>query len=303
MTAASLHRLEGLEPDNLLVFLALLGLLRALESDDRERAKDGKLRPRAAWDSDTPPLRVRLSLARAITTEEVTASAARGLEALTAVYEFDGRKDLNHSRKECRALLEQEETAAHLDARERIDLLAALMSDGALKDDRKEPIDPTPLCLLFGQGHQHFLDRLASVPRELVPPSRGGGKTATVVSVSKCLGEALFQAWHRAGTQHGANRLASIGLAALTLVPKMRGGRVRPSIVGGASGADGFSFAWPIWSEPATFAAIRALLAHRDLRKPGALAHLGVDQVMVARRISVGKFMSFSRTRPLLRRE
>ena len=31
MTAAKAHRLEGLEPDNLLAFLALLGLLRALE--------------------------------------------------------------------------------------------------------------------------------------------------------------------------------------------------------------------------------------------------------------------------------
>ena len=30
MTAAMQHRLEGLEPDNLLAFLALLGLLRAL---------------------------------------------------------------------------------------------------------------------------------------------------------------------------------------------------------------------------------------------------------------------------------
>ena len=44
-------RLEGLEPDNLLAFLALLGLLRALE------ASRPTWQPRAAWDVDNPPLR------------------------------------------------------------------------------------------------------------------------------------------------------------------------------------------------------------------------------------------------------
>ena len=33
MTAKTRHRLNGLEPDNLLAFLALLGLLRALQKD------------------------------------------------------------------------------------------------------------------------------------------------------------------------------------------------------------------------------------------------------------------------------
>lgn len=103
----------------------------------------------------------------------------------------------------------------------------------------------------------------------------------------------------KAGTQHGANRLAVVGLATLTLVPETRGGRVRPRIIGGEHGVNGFTFAWPIWHHAATLSAIRALLAHRDLRMPGALKHLGVDEVLVARRISVGKFMNFSRARPL----
>ena len=323
MTAATSHRLDGLEPDNLLAFLALLGLLRALET------ADSTLCPRAAWDIDTPPLRPKLVLARAVTPDEVTENAAEGIEAISACHDFGDRKDLNYSREECRALLDQEARAARLDARERADLLAALMSDAAIKDDKKEPVDPTALCLLFGQGHQHFLDRLASVPRKRVPPPRGKGRKAVGISASECLGEALFQPWHRndptfsfrwdpeedvryalmagdptdtaykPGTQHGANRLAAIGLGALTIVPAMRAGRVRPSNIGGASGSAGFSFAWPIWREPATLLAIRALLAHPDLREIDALAHLGVDQVMVAQRISVLKFMNFSRARPL----
>jgi hypothetical protein len=44
-------RLDGLEPDNLLAFLALLGLLRALDT----RRPDWH--SRAGWDLNQPPLR------------------------------------------------------------------------------------------------------------------------------------------------------------------------------------------------------------------------------------------------------
>ncbi len=323
MTVATSHRLQGLEPDNLLAFLALLGLLRALETADET------LHARAAWDVDTPPLRPRLFFARALTAEELTEGAAKGIDEIAESHDFDGRKDLNHSRAECRALLNQVSDGSSADGRARVDLLAALMSDAAIKDDKKEPVDPTPLCLLFGQGHQHFLERLASVPREPAPPPRGRGRKAVTLSASDCLAEALFQPWRRddptfsfrwdpeedvryalmagdptdaaykARTQHGANRLAAVGLAVLTLVPEMRAGRVRPTIVGGASGAEGFSFAWPIWRDPATLTAIRGLLSHPDLREPDGLKHLGVDLVVVARRVSVGKYMNFSRARPI----
>lgn len=326
MTGTSFHRLDGLEPDNLLAFLALLGLLRALEAVDRDRLDDSLL-PRAAWDVDEPPLRPLLFLRRSASREEIAERAAAGVERSALAHDFDRRKDLNHSRRECRAILEREAAGARFDARERADLIGALMSDAAIKDDKKEPVDPTPLCLLFGQGHQHFLDRLASVPREPAPPPRGKGKSAVALSASGCLNEALFQPWRRddptfsfrwdpeedvryalmagdptdaaykSGTQHGANRLAAIGLAALTLVPEMRAGRVRPSIIGGAFD-ESFSFAWPIWREPASLSAIRALLAHPDLRKSVALAHLSVVHVMVAQRVSTGKFMNFSRARP-----
>lgn len=323
MTASKIHRLEGLEPDNLLAFLALLGLLRALET------VDNTLSPRAAWDTDMPPLKPMLILAKALTPEDVSRIAAQGVEAIAPAHNFEGRKDLNYSRHECRELLKQEAKAARLYSRARADVLSALMSDAAIKDDRKEPIDPTPLCLLFGQGHQHFLERLAGVPKELSPPPRGKGKKAVTVSASQCLHEALFQTWHRndptrsfrwdpeedvryafmagdptdnaykAGTQHGANRLAVIGLNMLTLVPEARAGRVRPSIVGGAFDQLGFSFAWPIWRDPATLSSIRALLAHPGLHAHDGLVHLGVDHVVIARRISVGKFMNFTRARPL----
>lgn len=323
MTAATSHRLDGFEPDNLLAFLALLGLLRALEAADRT------LCPRAAWDLEQPPLRPRLFVSNAVSPDDVAELAAKGVQAVAESHDFSDRKDLNQSRRESREILQQEALGACRNHRDRVDLLAALMSDAAIKNDKRELIDPTPLCLLFGQGHQHFLERLASVPREPAPPPRGKGRNTVAVSASQCLAEALFSPWHRqdstpsfrwdpaedvryalmagdptdpaykTGTQHGANRLAAVGLAALTLAPEMRAGRARPVIVGGSVDSDGFSFAIPIWRDPATLAAIRVLLSHPDLRKPGKLKHLGVDHVVVAQRISVGKFLNFARGRLL----
>jgi hypothetical protein len=37
------------------------------------------------------------------------------------------------------------------------------------------------------------------------------------------------------------------------------------------------------------------MLGHPDLRKIDGLAHLSVDHALTARRISVGKFMNFTR--------
>ena len=329
MSGTRSYRLEGLEPDNLLAFLALLGLLRALDTADRERGQGNRMHARAAWDLDTPPLRPTLYISDRVAPDEMFSEADAGLEMLAASHDFDGRKDLNHTRRECRTMLNEAAMRAGPDARDYADLLAALVTDAAVKES-KPSVDPTPLCLLFGQGHQHFLDRLATVPRTPAPPPRGKRAKAVRLSPMECLHEALFQPWQRsditfsfrwdpeeavryalmagdptdpayqAGTQHGANRLASVGLAALTLVPETRGTRVRPAMIGGASGPDGFSFAWPIWRDPATLAGIRGLLAHPELRQPGGVDHLGVDHVLVARRISVGQFMNFSRARPIM---
>jgi hypothetical protein len=330
MNKSTHHRLVGLEPDNLLAFLALLGLIRTLECTDLRSEPNLRFHPRAYWDLDTSPLRPVLCVARSVTREEITAASSDGLLLLVSAISVGNRKDLNYPRSEVRVMLEQAADAATLSNRDTVDLLACLMSDAAVKPDKKSTdsaIDPTPLCLLFGQGHQHFLERLDKVPADPAPPPRGRNRAAIVLTAAECIAEALFEPWHRndptwsfrwdpeedvryalmagnptdptykGGTQHGANRLAAVGLAALTLVPETRAGRVRPAVLGGTSGADGFSFSWPIWKEPATLSGIRALLGHPELRNSGALMHLGVDHVLTTRRISVGKFMNFTRAR------
>jgi len=323
------HRLTGLEPDNLLAFLALLGLLRSIEAADRDHRETLKLRPRACWDTEIAPLRPVLLLARPIESEEIPLIANEGLSTLASAHRFGGRKDLNYSRTEAREVLETAAYDANSAERDRADLLASLMTDAAIKDDKNfesAVVDPTPFCLLYGQGHQHFMERMAAVPATPAPPKRGRGERT--LSAAECIAEALFEPWHRSdptfsfrwdpqedmryalmagdptdsaykgGTQHGANRLAAIGLAVLTVVPVRRAGRIRPAVIGGSSDSQGFSFRWPVWNRPATLTSIRSLLSHPDLLKTGALGHLGVQFVQTTRRISVGKFMNFTRATP-----
>jgi hypothetical protein len=312
------HRLVGLEPDNLLAFLALLGLLRSLETARPE------WRPRAAWDLDQPPLRPLLVLAEPQAGAQVCEAAANGARVLAEAHTFTAEKpgagsqnDLNYTDRFSRQLLLE---AAVDENREGADLWAALMSDAAARDGR---IEATPLCLLFGQGHQHFLDRLAAVPRAQAPPPRRRGKKMVTLTAEETINEALFQPWTRqdptpgfrwdpaedvryalraddpsgekSTTQHGANRLAALGLRVFTAAPVQRGNRVRLQIIGGSSERD-FALTWPIWRQPASLAAIRAMLSHPDLTNGSTkLAHLGVEQVRRARRINNGRFNNFAR--------
>jgi hypothetical protein len=330
MTSLYPNRLEGLEPDNLLAFLALLGLLRSLEAAEQEQPLSAKLSPKLSWDTNEP-LRPRLHIAQQASQDEIAESAAKGLRILSRHYESNdlNREDLNIARAESRAMLATAAHSAKSRSQEYSDLLTSLMTDAAVKDGKDydaSPIDPTPFCLLFGQGHQHFLERFAGILREDSLPMRGERKTRQKLSLADCIEETLFKPWRRedpstfafrwdpeedvryalmagdptdpaykGGTQHGANCLAVAGLAALTLVPETRAGRTRPAVIGGLYTSQGFSFAWPIWTTPLPLATIRSLLAHPGLRNPADLHYLGIEQVFVARRISVGKFMNFTR--------
>jgi len=186
------HRLEGLEPDNLLAFIALLGLLRALDT------ARPSWRARTAWDLDQPPLRPVLHLAEPQSRDVISRAAAEGISRLAECYVFpaapggnERQLDLNYSTVRARELLIE---AASNEERERADVLAALMCDAAGRDGR---IEATPFCLLFGQGHQHFLERLSQIPRLEAPPRRGRGKAAIELTPAETIAEALFQPWER----------------------------------------------------------------------------------------------------------
>ena len=317
MTERSTYRLAGLEPDNLLAFLALLGMLRTLEH------VRPAWRPRVAWTIDTPPVRPTLTVVAQTTEDEVVAAVADGLADLAGRHDFGELKDLKLSPAETAERLRRAVTRDRYTS----DLWAALASDAAVRDKKKmQEAEPTPLCLLFGQGHMHFMSRLASVPQQSVPPARGSGRSRATIGETDCLREALFESWTRPDatfsfrwdphedvryalratdptdsktketTQHGANRLGGIGLSAVTAVPRLRGTTAQLAVLGGKrERGGGFAFTWPIWRHPISLAAIRSLLGHTGLARLVTWDALGIVELRRARRISVGKFMNFTR--------
>ena len=274
---------------------------------------------------EVPDIRAAALVCRVLRNALMSGYRKAGLEdaipELARYHDFEGLSDLT--------LLPDEATRRlrHIAGSDRYttDLWAALVSDAAITRDGKK-VEPTPLCLMFGQGRQHFLPRLASVPQQTRPPRRGSGRHKSEISETECLREALFAPWKRPDathsfrwdphedvrhalrardptdsktketTQHGANRLAAVGFSVLTVVPERRSGKVRLALLGGGREPDGGpTLDWPIWREPIGLAGIRALLSHPHLDRPETRAALGVVERRRARRISSGKLMNFTR--------
>ncbi len=302
------HTLEGLEPDNLLAVLALLGFLRAIDTVKPE------WRIRAYWSGE--PLRPRIQTRdEDVDQERLLGVAAEGCNKLAEVHEFDGRKDPDYSVAEARVLLETESRSADSRDRRRIDLLSALISDGAAKEDR---VKVTPFCAMFGQGHQHFLERLETVPKGLPPKELAKEKIPPELNSPAMLAAALFQSWERKDrtqsfrwdpqedrryalrfedpssdkglTVHGANRLGALALPLLTSVPVRMRAEIRLSAVAtGWLANGGLAVTWPIWTRAASLKAIVSLLAG------GVTPGFGILGTYQSERISVGKYFSFTR--------
>ena len=299
---ANEHRLDGLEPDNLLAFLALLGLLHALEE------AEPTWRPRVRWSVDEPPLRPLLETRVPVGADDVAEAAERGIAVVVERHEFAALKDLNVTGEEMRSELQaRRDTPAGT-------VWAALGSDAAVKDGGT--VESTPYCTIFGQGHQHFLERLRVVPGFSEPPKRGRGKKARTLTGAETLSEALFEPWERidqtksfrwdpnedvryahrhanpsdgatkAGTQYGANRLAAIAIGCLPAVPVVVGRRVRV-LARGTARRPMLTARWPIWTEGASLAAILAMLDGT------ARVDAAPTRWYRTRRFSQGKFMNW----------
>ncbi len=313
MKARARHRLEGLEPDNLLAFLALLGLLRALEEARPEWC------PRVAWTVDEPPCRPVLHVPEAVDLTGIVDAATEGVRNLSADHELGDVEDVKMSQERAAVLLRQAASTSHRN-RYAADLWAALLSDAVVDKGKTKP---TPLCFL-GAGQTNFLKTFEKVSRLRTPPKRGVGKTVEV-SEADCLRESLFRPWKRLDrtpsfrwdpnedsrhalrwaaptdqketVQHGANRLAAVGLSVLTVVPHLlEDGDVQLRVVGGEH-RRGFTFSWPIWREPVGLAGVRALLSHPHLDRPGTCDALGVVERRRVRRISSGRYGSVTSAR------
>lgn len=321
MTDRSTHRLAGLEPDNLLAFLALLGILRTLEHAHPE------LCARISWTIDEPPVRPELHVAALTTESEIVVAVTRGLNDLAQRHDFNGLRNLRLSQQKAAERLR----AAAISDRYTSDLWAALVSDAVVRDRTKlQEVEPTPLCIQHGQGHQHFMSRLASVPKESPGKATGIDGKPVIIQETDSLHDTIFKPWIRrdlnsssfrwdpqddvryalratdptdrktkAGTQHGANRLAAVGLSVLTVVPRMRAGKVRLNVVGGGEHCRRFAFTWPIWRDPVSLAGIQSLLGHTGLHNAGTREVLGIVELRRTRQIQVDKYKNFTIAEPL----
>lgn len=318
------YALPGLETDNLLGFLALVGLLRALE---RERPS---WFPRAHFEGT--PLQAQLTLMEDVTRENIAAAAAAGCAAHAAFFDFREFSDLTFDGATARRLLSESRANGTAAA-----IMSVLCSDVAVRTDGR--VEPTPLCAMFGQGHQSFLERLKTVSAGVLPRALKDKKNTPDLNSPEFISRALFSPWTRsdvtesfrwdfeedrryamravnpssdaATTEHGANRLAILGMLSFQSAPTVssRGSTVRLSTRGVSRHTKSRRprITWPIWSRPASLEAIHAMLESPDLSQDWPLFDdLGRQSIRQARRvyrITNGKFISYTRAEALTRSE
>lgn len=287
------HELSGLEPDNLLAFLALLGLLRSLETAKPD------WHPRVKWHGSPPS--ANLVIDREVTSDQLAFETDIGVKQIGQWYAvLDGYDDIKFTSEKFRTL---QGTCTN---RIQSQVVCALASDGAIKKDGRQ-IAPTAFCAIFGSGHQHFLKRLRSVPCN---------------GTADDIHSALFETWqylddtpsfrwdpiedrryalqfgdpskNKIGTVTGANRLAAIGFGTLVSVPTTLGLATL-----GLVDKDKHKYVcWPVPNVPTTLAAYLALLAHPDLANPKESFTLyGISAIARAERFQVEKYFNFTRAR------
>jgi hypothetical protein len=304
----------GPEIDNLLGFLCLLGALRALDASRRH------------WFARLyfagVPLRARLVLDVDAARREIVAAVSEGLEIFRPYFRFQ-EQDLTFSAEAARGYLRDARNQGDIPAM----VFSALCSDGAFRADGAR-ILPTPLCAMFGQGHQHFLQRLTNVANGA--PPRSAKTTAADLNDLSRIDQALFGRWTRrdateafrwdfeedrryalrytnpsndpAMTEHGANRLAVVGMLSFQTAPILRGPYTQLAARGVSRGQRSEMYiTWPIWTMPATLETIHSMLDRRELTEEipdlRAFKYAGVIQARRVRRMHVEKFISFSRAK------
>lgn len=309
-SGGTVHELTGLEPDNLLAFLALVGALRAIEHEAPTWA------PRISFAG--PPWRARLHIDREVGPAEIAKTIATACESIAAQFDVEGRSDVKLTPDEFHAYAQKARRAPIPGA-----LAAALAAEHPPRPSGN--VATAPLVMMFGQGHQHFVDRLIAVPRGELPNRFKKLKKKPDMKTPAKIAEALFEPWRRADdadafrwdpeedqryalrfddpssagaalTVHGANRMAAIGFLSFPCAPR----KDPPSVPAVCRDEDGTHFVWPLWRAPLSRAGIEVLLTHPaviggrlDLVRP-----LGVCEIYRATRVVNDKFVNVARARP-----
>jgi len=262
--------LRGFKQNNLLAFLALLGLLKTLDVARPEWDV------RASWVGGMPHLHVTWDVNDA----QIVDAVLEGLKTIGNMMNFRDEdqkpiKTLKITPEKFQAL------QRNLDYNE---IVTALGSDGSI--DKKDGIvEYPPLCMMLGSGKQYFLERLEDAVH--VKPTKKDRHD---------MEDVLFGGWERAEKtqitfrwhpkEHrmhahmsrdpskskkflanvGANRLAAVGFTTYWCVPISKGLGV--TACKKEDGSSGWQIFWPIWRDrKLSLDTILMLMRHPDIKK------------------------------------
>jgi hypothetical protein len=292
--------LVGLMGDNPLAFLASVGALRILSRIWPDREVRLAWRARGSWN---PWLQVN----GACTEEEVVAALASALAGHHLAPEFnDLGADLPVAAPAFVALARRAVAQATPSDRATADYCAAYGSEAYAGDNL---IGDTGLRTMSGAGHQHFLEFMREILRTTTPEDIRSAFFATWTYSDPRPSmrwdpqddrRYALRASDPAGGQspittvRGANALAIEALPCFPTAPANREVKTRAFHYAGSV----FTFCWPIWDTPITLACLTSLLGHAEITEehPGQaiLRPLGVVEVFRARRLTVGRYRSFT---------
>jgi len=317
--------LRGIESDNLLAILSLVGLARLLECSHPEWGTQ------ISWSG--PPWFPRLHIDANISQETLLRAIPESFQLVAPSFAFDAQNIKEITAEDYRVYEETTRKDANsAEAKLRFELLAALGTNSRLPKNLLTPLEPSPLCAIHGQGHQDFLRYLREIAAFCTDP-------ANAQTVTDDLRAMLFSPWNyeraktisdvcrysfrwdprddrrhayqfydptdaREGTWivRGTAYLAIVGFSQFPTVPRGRGGNT----LGFSRGVGGArTLSWPIWRGSVSLRVLRRLLAHQLLDtnskvKRGDLDRLGIIEVMRIERINNGKFLNFTRAKPTL---
>lgn len=297
--------LPGPHAGSLLGFLSVLGLLRSLD------AVEPGWQPMLSWKGQSPCLHTGVQ----VTEQDVDNAAVRGIEEIGHTMKFPEPNPGVEVDK-------FSQWQRDMDA----EVIGAIGSDACLKKD-KDKVETTPLCMMFGSGHQEFLTRLGlatsvghegrqvvleEVHRALFSPWR---YTDTIPKIAMRWDPTEYHPHALQGkdpkseliyTVNGANRLAAVGFISYQCVPTRRG----LSAVSCMDGSGRSSFVlWPVWPQPLSLAAIRTIMRHPsiklvadnkdDLEARRALRAYGIGVVMKAKLFWDDKFKNVTPAEPV----
>lgn len=315
MTSRVDVELAGLDGLNLLGFLAAMGTLVTLDGHPSFPNLRLKWQARRSW-------RPVISSSAAITPTSVVTLLTEQLSRPEMAVPFSldvqgaGTADnLTVSPADYRRYAVRAADTARSDAR-RADFAAAFACD-AIGDEK---IQDTAFRTMSGAGHQHFLKFM----RHLIESTS-----------AEQIQHALFEPWayrddppsmrwdpeddrryalrwkepatDKIRTVRGANRLAIEGLRLFPSVP--RGSRLQTTAFTGERATD-TEITWPLWTSALPCSVVRSVIGLRlrvssnrsgddSTFRDETLARRGITEVVTSSRITIGKFRSFTPSRPL----